>query len=67
MRKRGAEAIAQVRAGAGPALLHADVTRPYSHSAADTQCKYRSADELDDEAAADPIDRMADTLIAPAC
>ena len=50
--------IEQVRAGVGPALIHADVVRPYSHSAADTQSKYRSADELADEALARP-DRPA--------
>ena len=46
--------IERVRAGVGPALIHADVVRPYSHSAADTQSKYRSADELADERAPRP-------------
>ncbi len=39
--------VAHIRAGVGPALIHADVVRPYSHSAADTQSKYRSLEELD--------------------
>ncbi len=64
VRKRGAKAIAHVRAGVGPALLHVDVTRPYSHSSADTQSKYRTEDELALEAAADPLRRMADTLVS---
>src|SRR5581483_2974268 len=51
----GARAVARVRAGEGPGLIHAKVTRPYSHSAADTQSKYRPAEELADEAAHDPI------------
>jgi 2-oxoisovalerate dehydrogenase E1 component len=51
----GARAIARVRAGEGPGLIHATVTRPYSHSAADTQSKYRSIEELEDEAQHDPI------------
>jgi 2-oxoisovalerate dehydrogenase E1 component len=51
----GARAIARVRAGEGPGLIHAKVTRPYSHSAADTQTKYRSPEELADEAGHDPI------------
>ncbi len=63
VRHRGAFAIAHVRAAVGPCLLHADVTRPYSHSSADTQSKYRTADELATEAARDPLGRMADTLV----
>jgi 2-oxoisovalerate dehydrogenase E1 component len=52
----GARAVARVRAGEGPGLIHARVTRPYSHSAADSQAKYRDADELAQELAHDPID-----------
>ncbi|HET9058521.1 MAG TPA: thiamine pyrophosphate-dependent enzyme [Acidimicrobiales bacterium] len=47
--------VAGVRAGQGPALVHATVTRPYSHSSADTQAKYRPKAELDDEVLNDPI------------
>jgi 2-oxoisovalerate dehydrogenase E1 component len=63
-RTQGAVAIAHVRAGVGPALLHARVTRPYSHSGADSQGKYRSVDELADEAAHDPIDLFEAALIS---
>ena len=55
--------VERVRAGVGPALLHADVIRPYSHSAADTQTSYRSPEELAVEAAHDPIDRFEAALI----
>jgi 2-oxoisovalerate dehydrogenase E1 component len=54
-REVAALAIARVRAGEGPGLIHAKVTRPYSHSAADTQSKYRTSEELLDEAEHDPI------------
>lgn len=63
VRARAAKAIAHVRAGVGPVLLHAEVTRPYSHSSADTQSKYRTADELEAEANHDPLRRMATVLV----
>jgi 2-oxoisovalerate dehydrogenase E1 component len=51
----GAEAIARVRSGQGPGLIHATVTRPYSHSSADTQANYRLAEDLERELSHDPI------------
>lgn len=63
VRERAAAAIARVRASEGPALIHATVTRPYSHSAADTQSKYRSVDELDVERSLDPIARLRIELV----
>jgi len=63
-RRWGAEAVAHIRAGVGPALVHAQVTRPYSHSAADTQAKYRSTAELSDEVTHDPITRLQAELVA---
>jgi 2-oxoisovalerate dehydrogenase E1 component len=64
VRRKGADAIAHVRAGAGPCLVHALVTRPYSHSLSDDQRKYRGALELADEAAHDPIVILERELIA---
>src|SRR4051812_2030021 len=58
VRETAREVIERVRAGVGPALIHADVVRPYSHSAADTQSKYRSSEELEAERGRDPISRM---------
>jgi 2-oxoisovalerate dehydrogenase E1 component len=55
VRRKGADAIARVRIGTGPCLIHATVTRPYSHSLSDDQKKYRISDELQDEAEHDPI------------
>jgi 2-oxoisovalerate dehydrogenase E1 component len=63
-RIKGARAIARVRAGEGPGLVHARVTRPYSHSSADSQAKYRDAAELAEEAAHDPIDTFERALVA---
>lgn len=59
----GAQAVDYLRTGAGPVLLHAAVTRPYSHSAADTQSKYRTADDLAREASRDPLLAMAELAL----
>jgi 2-oxoisovalerate dehydrogenase E1 component len=63
VRQVASTAVARVRSGAGPCLLHATVTRPYSHSAADTQSKYRTPEELADEAEHDPIDELERKLV----
>src|SRR6266576_4110804 len=56
--KAMAEAVAYCRAGKGPALVHGHVIRPYSHSLSDDERLYRSAEELEADAARDPISRM---------
>ncbi|MGI8753968.1 MAG: alpha-ketoacid dehydrogenase subunit alpha/beta [Acidimicrobiales bacterium] len=63
VRARAREIVPHVRAGVGPTLIHATVTRPYSHSSADTQSKYRSSAELSDEDARDPIHLMEAALL----
>jgi 2-oxoisovalerate dehydrogenase E1 component len=63
VRRVARKVISQIRAGVGPALIHARVTRPYSHSAADTQSKYRVPQEIEWELAHDPIDNFERTLI----
>jgi 2-oxoisovalerate dehydrogenase E1 component len=63
VRHAAREVLSHVRAGVGPALFHARVTRPYSHSAADTQSKYRPPTELDWEREHDPIDLFERALV----
>lgn len=63
VRTLSADVVAGIRRGDGPALIHATVTRPYSHSGQDTQSKYRTKAELEQEAERDPIRRMEQTLI----
>jgi 2-oxoisovalerate dehydrogenase E1 component len=63
VRKVARKVVSHVRAGVGPALIHARVTRPYSHSAADTQSKYRLPQEIEWEREHDPIDNLERALI----
>lgn len=53
------KAVEHCRSRKGPVLIHAHVTRPLSHSSADTQAYYRSAEDLAAEQQRDPLTRMA--------
>ncbi|HJR58844.1 MAG TPA: dehydrogenase E1 component subunit alpha/beta [Vicinamibacterales bacterium] len=58
------DAIAYARARKGPALIHAKVIRPYSHSLSDDEKLYKTKDERAEEARRDPVSRMAAFLIS---
>src|SRR5262249_47263551 len=49
-----------VRARSGPALVHARVIRPYSHSLSDDEKLYKAPAERDAEAKRDPIPRFSE-------
>ncbi len=49
------DAVARARAGEGPTLIEAKVTRLTGHSSDDQQTKYRSEEELASEKARDPV------------
>jgi 2-oxoisovalerate dehydrogenase E1 component len=51
------------RAHKGPALVHASVVRPYSHSLSDDEKLYRNETERSDEAQRDPLPKMAVMLV----
>jgi 2-oxoisovalerate dehydrogenase E1 component len=57
------EAIQYCRERRGPALVHAQVTRPYSHSLSDDEKLYKSPEERDEEAHRDPISKFSLFLV----
>lgn len=58
-----ARAVAHCRQRKGPALLHAHVIRPYSHSMSDDEAAYRPQAERDQEAERDPITLLGRKLV----
>ena len=58
------EAVAYARARKGPALVHAKVIRPYSHSHSDDERNYKTAEERELEAARDPIASLTTLLLS---
>ena len=56
------DAVALARAGGGPTLIEAKVTRLTGHSSDDQQTKYRSEDELTAERLNDPLPRFREQL-----
>ena len=57
------DAMAYCRSGLGPALVHAHVTRPYSHSLSDDERLYKTAAERQAEAERDPVLRFPRYLV----
>ena len=57
-------AVQYARARKGPALVHAKVIRPYSHSLSDDEVFYRPAAEREADAARDPLVTFPQWLVA---
>jgi 2-oxoisovalerate dehydrogenase E1 component len=57
-----AKAVEYVRQRKGPALIHAHVVRPYSHSLSDDERLYKPEDVRQQEAKRDPLTRLAKLL-----
>jgi 2-oxoisovalerate dehydrogenase E1 component len=58
------KAVEYARKRKGPALVHAKVIRPYSHSLSDDEVYYRPPEERDADAARDPITQFPKWLVA---
>ena len=57
------EAVEYVRQRRGPALIHAKVTRPYSHSLSDDEKLYKTSEEREEEAHRDPLSKFSLFLV----
>ncbi len=57
------KAVAYCRERKGPALVHAKVIRPYSHSLSDDEKLYRPDEERASDAERDPVKRFGSLLI----
>ncbi|MEK7381238.1 MAG: dehydrogenase E1 component subunit alpha/beta [Gemmatimonadota bacterium] len=57
-------AVDHARSRQGPALVHAHVIRPYSHSLSDDEVHYRAPAEREAEAARDPVTTWPGYLLA---
>ncbi|HUX32725.1 MAG TPA: dehydrogenase E1 component subunit alpha/beta [Gemmatimonadaceae bacterium] len=58
------KAVDHARKRKGPALVHAHVIRPYSHSLSDDEVMYRPSAERDADAARDPVTQFPKWLVA---
>jgi 2-oxoisovalerate dehydrogenase E1 component len=56
-------AVSYARERKGPALVHAHVIRPYSHSLSDDEVLYKPAEEREAEAARDPLNTFPALLL----
>jgi 2-oxoisovalerate dehydrogenase E1 component len=59
----GKEAVDYVRQRRGPALIHAHVIRPYSHSLSDDEKLYKTSEEREEEAHRDPLSKFSLFLV----